>query len=77
MNFILYFILGLLILFWLTRRLLPIFLKKKFKKYQENIDNHSETTKGKNVKVKFPKGYKKNKVDVSDIEEIKYKERKK
>ncbi|HOB26567.1 MAG TPA: hypothetical protein PKJ07_00265 [Bacteroidales bacterium] len=77
MNFILYFILGLLILFWLIRRLLPIFLKKKFKQYQDNIDSHSETSKGKNIKIKFPKGYKKNKVDVSDIEDIKYKENKK
>jgi hypothetical protein len=77
MNFIFYFILGLLILFWLTRRLLPIFLKKRFKQYQDNIDSHSEIAKGKNVKIKFPKGYNKNKVNVSDIEEIKYKESKK
>ncbi len=76
MSFILYFILGLMIIFWLTRRLVPFFLKKKFKQYQDNIDSNSETTKGKNVKVKFPKGYKKNKVDVSDIEDIKYKESK-
>jgi len=55
MNFILYFILGLLILFWLIRRLLPIFLKKKFKQYQDNIASHSETSKGKNIKIKFPK----------------------
>jgi len=55
MNFILYFILGLLIIFWLIRRLLPIFLKKKFKQYQDNIDSHSETSKGKNVKIKFLK----------------------
>ena len=77
MNFILYLIIGLLLLFWITQRLLPYFLKRKLKKYQDKMNTHTETKKRKNIKIKMPKGYKKSKVDISDIEEIKYKENKK
>ena len=41
------------------------------------MNTHTENKKSKNIKIKMPKGYKKSKVDISDIEEIKYKENKK
>ena len=61
MNFILYLIIGLLLLFWITQRLLPYFLKRKLKKYQDKMNTHTETKKSKNIKIKMPKGYKKAK----------------